>query len=226
MFSKKYSTTLQINNLKRVMVMLFCDVFIIIASALFAAMLKRNDFLYDPISFYAGKYRELILLIFVMISSMGLAGSYTTSWRYAEYSSYVYMYVASCGATVLTYALSRILVLKELKFAFSDYLLIGLISTFGFTIERFMGRYLRIYMRRKELKRENAKKTRVMVIGAGDTGSALIRSMRKDTMMYPVVAIDDDAKKHGMVISDVPIIGGREKIAVAVREYKIQEIKI
>ena len=226
MFSKKYSTTLQINNLKRVMVMLFCDVFIIIAAALMAAMLKGNDFIYDPISFYAGKYRELILLIFVMISSMGLAGSYTTSWRYAEYSSYVYMYMASCSATVLTYALSRILVLKELKFAFSDYLLIGLISTFGFTIERFMGRYLRIYMRRKELKRENAKKTRVMDIGAGDTGSALIRSMRKDTMMYPVVAIDDDAKKHGMVISDVPIIGGREKIPVAVQEYKIQEIII
>jgi len=75
MFSKKYSTTLQINNLKRVMVMLFFDVFIIIAAALIAAMLKRNDFIYDPIAFYAGKYRELILLIFVMISLMGLAGS-------------------------------------------------------------------------------------------------------------------------------------------------------
>ena len=75
-------------------------------------------------------------------------------------------------------------------------------------------------------RKENAKKTRVMIVGAGDTGSALIRSMRKDAAMYPVVAIDDDEAKHGMIISEVPIVGGRDKIISAAKEYKVQEIII
>jgi len=225
-FSKKYSQTLQVNNVKRIILMLLCDILIIVASAWIAAVLRKNSYDFDPIAFYAGKYRELILLCIITVCAMGFAGSYTTSWRYADYSSYVMMYVASFGSVVLTYSLTRILVLKELKFAFSDYLLMGLVSTFGFTLERFMGRFLRIYIRRRNLKKENASKTRVMIVGAGDTGSALIKSMRKDTMMYPVVAIDDDKNKHGMVISDVPVLGGREMIAVAVKEYKVEEIII
>jgi len=226
MFSKKYSTTLQINNLKRVLLMVFCDIFVIIASAWIAAALKEDSVFVNPLTFYVGKYREIIIMCIVTISSLGMAKCYTTSWRYAEYASYVLMYVATAGATLLTFALSRILVLNEELFNFSDYIIIALLSSFGFTLERFMGRYIRIYASKSVLKKENAKKTRVMIIGAGDTGSALIRSMRKGTLMYPVVAIDDDADKHGMTIADVPIVGGREKIAVAVKEYKVQEIII
>ncbi len=226
MFSKKYSKTLQINNIKRILLMLIFDILVIVASAWIASVLRRNTYEFDPIAFYVGKSRELILLCIITVSVMGFAGIYTTSWRYAEYTSYVVMYIASFGAVILTYALTRILVLEELKFAFSDYLLIGLISTFGFTMERFIGRFLRIYARRRIIKKENARKTRVMIVGAGDTGWALIRSMRKDTMMYPVVAIDDDKNKHGMLIADVPVVGGKEMIAVAAKEYKVEEIII
>lgn len=226
MFSKKYSQTLKVNNTKRILLMLACDIFVVVVSAWITSVLRDNDREFNPIPFYAEKYRELILLCIITVSAMGFAGSYTTSWRYAEYSSYVAMYIASFGATLLTYAITRILIIEEPRFAFKSYILTGLISTFGFTMERFAGRYIRIYARRRISRKENASKTRVMVVGAGDTGSALIRSMRKDTMMYPVVAIDDDKNKHGMVIADVPIVGGREMIATATKEYKVQEIII
>jgi len=227
MFPAKYSNTLKINNMKRIILMVLCDIIVIVASAWLASVLKEETIFVNPITFYAGKYREIIILCIVSASALGLAKSYTTSWRYAEYASYVIMYIAMAAATLLTFALSRILVLNEKEpFSFSDYVLIALISTFGFTLERYMGRYIRIYAKRRLLKKESARKTRVMVVGAGDTGSALIRSMRKDTMMYPVVAIDDDKNKHGMVIADVPIAGGREMIATAVKEYRVQEIII
>ena len=67
------------------------------------------------------------------------------------------------------------------------------------------------------------KLTAPMIIGAGDTGSALIRSMRRDTKMRAVVAIDDDESKHGMLVAEVPVVGGRNKILSAVKEYKVQE---
>ena len=226
MFSKKYSTPLQISNFKRVFFMIFCDLFIMIAAAWISAAIRANSLDINLAAFYGDKYKELVILCLAVVSTLGLAGSYTTSWRYAEYQEYVSMYGAACGGTLLTYALSRILVLNESLFDFADYVLIALISVCGFTLERFTGRFIRIYSNRRMNFKENSKKTRVMIIGAGDTGSALIKSMRKDTLMYPVVAIDDDPNKHGMLISDVPIVGGRERIEAAVKEYRVQEIII
>jgi len=226
MFSKKYSTTLQMNNFKRVFMMLVCDVAIIILAAWASHMLRTNSLQINPAALYVGKYKELILLCLAICSVMGLSGCYVTSWRYADFKEYIVMYVAIGSATLLTYALSRILVLNESLFDFSDYILIGIISVCGFTLERFFGRIVRIRAARRRNLLENAKKTRVMIIGAGDTGSALIKSMRKDTAMYPVVAIDDDENKRGMIISEVPIVGGRESIISAARDYKVQEIII
>lgn len=226
MFSKRYSTTLKMNNLRRVLTMIVCDSLIVIIAAWIASALRLNSFIINPVDFYIGKYRELIILCLAVVSTLGLAGSYATSWRYAEFTEYILMYIAIGGGTLLTYALSRLLVLNEKLFTFSDYILIALISVCGFTLERFAGRFIRAYSGRRKVWKENARKTRVMIVGAGDTGSALIKSMRKDTNMYPVVAIDDDSNKHGMLISDVPIVGGRKKIISAAKEYKVQEIII
>ena len=226
MFSKKYSTTLQVNNLRRVFIMAFCDLIIIIGAVWFANALRLNSIKFPPLELYIGKYRELVILCLAVCSTMGLAGSYATSWRYADFRAFVVMYMAILGGSLLTYALSRILVLNEILFTFSDYIIIALISICGFTLERFFGRLLRTHSARKKNMRANSKKKRVMIIGAGDTGSALIKSMRQDTSMYPVAAIDDDPKKHGMLVLDVPVVGGREMIISAAKEYKIQEIII
>jgi len=226
MFSKRYSGTVSINNMQRVMMMLILDVIIIIASVWLATALRLNTIDVNIPLLYMGKYREVIILCLVLPSTLGLAGVYATSWRYADVMEYMIMYCSIFGATMLSYALSRILVLNETLFAFSDYAIIAIVCVIGCTVERFGGRILRVYQHRIKNRKENAKKTRVMVVGAGDTGSALIRSMRKDTAMYPVVAIDDDDAKHGMIISEVPIVGGRDKIVSASKEYKVQEIVI
>ena len=226
MFSKRYSAPVSINNMQRIMMMLVLDIIIIVASVWIATALRLNSMEMDIYSLYLGKYREIIILSLVIPSTLGLAGVYATSWRYADVMEYMVMYIAIFGATMLSYALSRILVLNETLFAFSDYAIIAIICMIGYSIERFGGRILRTYQYRLKNRKENAKKTRVMVVGAGDTGLALIRSMRKDALMYPVVAIDDDEAKHGMIISEIPIVGGRDKIISAAKEHKVQEIII
>ena len=226
MFSKRYSTTVSINNMHRIILMLILDIIIILGSVWLATALRLNSVEMNILSLYLGKYREIIILCLVIPSTLGLAGVYATSWRYADVMEYMLMYIAIFGATMLSYALSRILVLNETLFAFSDYAIIAIICIIGYSIERFGGRIFRTYQYRLKNRKENAKKTRVMIVGAGDTGSALIRSMRKDALMYPVVAIDDDEAKHGMIISEVPIVGGRDKIISAAKEHKVQEIII
>ena len=226
MLSKRYSATLQMNNFKRVFTMIICDILILVAAALAANALRLNVFTINPLEFYAGKYREIIILCLAVVSTMGLSGSYVTSWRYAEFMEFLSMYISICGGTLLTYALSRVLVLNEILFTFSDYALIALLAICGFTVERYVGRSIRVYEKRRKAIKDSANKPRVMIIGAGDTGSVLIKSMHRDNVMNPVVAIDDDVKKHGMLISDVPIVGGRDQIISAAAQYKVQEIVI
>ncbi len=226
MFSKKYSKPLQMNNFHRVFTMIAFDALIMVFAAWFANALRMDDFFINPITFYVGKYRELIILCLAVTASMGLAGCYATSWRYAEFMEYMKMYLSAAGGTLLTYALSRVLVLHENLFKFSDFILIGIISLCGFTLERYAGKYIRICQKNRKRMKDSAKKTRTMIIGAGDTGSLLIKSMLRDKNQIPVVAIDDDVRKHGMLISDVPIVGGRDQIVSAAIQYKVKEIVI
>jgi FlaA1/EpsC-like NDP-sugar epimerase len=69
---------------------------------------------------------------------------------------------------------------------------------------------------------------RVLVVGAGDTGEALLREARQSPKMsYQIIAfLDDDARKHGMYINGVPVYGAVEKVVEAVERLRIDEIVV
>ena len=73
---------------------------------------------------------------------------------------------------------------------------------------------------------QNSEKTRVMVVGAGDTGSMVIREMTKNgaSVYKPVVVIDDDKRKHRARINGVPVKGGRNNIVEMAEKYNVDEI--
>jgi len=56
---------------------------------------------------------------------------------------------------------------------------------------------------------------RALIIGAGDTGEALLRELRKraEAEMNPVGFIDDDREKQGVKIHGVPVIGTSQNLA-------------
>lgn len=227
MITKRYTETIKVKNLKRIMIMVICDIFIIVAASWLSAALRAGSYRLPIIPHYVSKYREVIILCLTTCGVLGITGTYAASWRYADFKEYMVMYLGAIISSGISYFLSRILVFGKVeRLDFSNYVIITLICICGFTVERFMGRLIRNRMSHAKNVKGNAKKIRVMIVGAGDTGSALIRSMRRDTLMYPVVAIDDDKAKHGMYVSDVMVIGGREKIKTAAKDYKIQEIII
>ncbi len=226
MFSKKYSGTVKVNNFNRIIILLFCDIFIIIAAAWMAAALRKGTYRGDVLGFYLKNYREIVLFIVSNCCVLGFLGNYTTSWRYAEFKEYFTMYLGNIISGIVAYLLSRLLVFRDVKFEIANYMIMVLVCMCGFTVERFLGSLVRNRISHRRNVKRNSKKTRVLVVGAGDTGSALIKSMRRDTLMYPVAVIDDDKAKHGMRISEVPVVGSREKIALVVKEYRIGEIVI
>ena len=67
---------------------------------------------------------------------------------------------------------------------------------------------------------------RVMIIGAGDSGSVLIKELKNSTHtnMVPVCVIDDNENKVGRSLFGVPVVGGRNDIISKAAEYNIDTI--
>ena len=66
----------------------------------------------------------------------------------------------------------------------------------------------------------------VMIIGAGESGRALATEFETSDYVHSrvVCAIDDNTAKHGKRLCGIPIVGGREDIPEAVKEYKVKRI--
>lgn len=67
-----------------------------------------------------------------------------------------------------------------------------------------------------------------MIIGAGLAGEKIYREISSAPQVYKEVSvlIDDNIAKHKRSLHNVPIVGGRDKIIDASKEYKIEEILV
>ncbi|HEY2345581.1 MAG TPA: nucleoside-diphosphate sugar epimerase/dehydratase [Xanthomonadaceae bacterium] len=60
--------------------------------------------------------------------------------------------------------------------------------------------------------------TRVLILGAGRAGEALVRGMIRDGRYHPVGFLDDDRRLHGAKVQDVPVLGALAEVAELARE--------
>ncbi|MEG1813877.1 MAG: nucleoside-diphosphate sugar epimerase/dehydratase [Clostridia bacterium] len=95
------------------------------------------------------------------------------------------------------------------------------------TGQRFSLRlFNQVGVKRRALTREGVRK--VMVVGAGWSGSSVIREMTargyRDGM--PVVVVDDDPAKAGTRLNNVPIVLGTEHIPEYAQKYQTSDIVI
>jgi FlaA1/EpsC-like NDP-sugar epimerase len=69
---------------------------------------------------------------------------------------------------------------------------------------------------------------RVLIVGAGAEGEALIRELSHVRMegYRPVALIDDDPNKHGTYLHGVKVVGGRERIPDVVAEERVDEVLV
>ncbi len=71
-------------------------------------------------------------------------------------------------------------------------------------------------------------KRRVMLVGAGEAASIIIKEMKnnKHSIYEPVIAVDDDPNKHKSQINGVPVVCGKDKILKVAAEMAVDEIII
>lgn len=88
-------------------------------------------------------------------------------------------------------------------------------------------RWIRLKKNSRKKKRSKTQ-SRVMIIGAGEAGTTLIREIQNSEQLnYKVCCVMDiDKSKHGKYLRGVPIMGDRSHILKCVKAYKIDKIFI
>lgn len=100
----------------------------------------------------------------------------------------------------------------------------GFLIMFTF-ISRFSYRFAR-GVKHKQQNRKNG--IRVMIIGAGDAGNALIKEITSSNYSRMIIkcVIDDDGGKKGRYVQGIKVAGGRDRIVEMANFYSIDEIFI
>ena len=197
---------------------------ILINVASFSALLTRFDFRLSqiPTNYAEAVLSYTIINTVITILIFALFRLYNSLWKYAgidELSNVVF----ACITTGVLQFIGMYLVLKihvpRSYYPLSMLFLIGLIS-----LSRFFYRYVRRLSRRNFGTFEG----RIMIIGAGEAGSAIIREIAGSVYVKGTVicAIDDNKEKHGSYIQGIKVVGGRNQIVEAALKYEITDIII
>ena len=198
------------------------DLFVIHASY-FLALWLRYDCEYTRIpSRYLTPYMRYITLYAVLcVALFWVCRLYHSIWRFASYTEFVRTLFVSAAASLVY---STLLTLAVQRMPLSYYLW-GMILQFMLIIAARVSYRFVLHERRKRV-RADENLSRVMIIGAGSAGQLFLEELRRDADAVDkvVCAIDDDPNLNKRFINGVPIVGGRECILEAVKNYRINKI--
>lgn len=211
----------------RRLILVLYDILAVVVSSYFALFL-RFDFSFEAIPDH---YEQVVLKalpfsILVTIIAFTIFRLYSSLWTYAGAMELTYITGAGVTAGFLNMFLILTINIKThipLPRAYYVYYIINLIVLVF--ISRYAYRALRSFLRRRV---SDAEKKKVLIIGAGSAGDALIREISHSSYlnMKVVGVIDDNTSKIGNYIHGVRVLGDRNSIAEYVEKLKVDEIII
>ena len=219
---------------------------LVVADALFVnvayifALLMRFDFSVSSSLFenWLSVYLECWFAITVIkVVIYALMGLYRTLWKYASADEIVKIVITCMISCAVCIAYVN---LVQHTLPRSVYFIDGLLDVVFVGGIRFAYRWLRNLRSPGNfniINRDSAngeivpgidRVKRIMLIGCGDAGAAMIKevAMHKDQKQKVVVAVDDNKEKIGQKISGVKIAGDRNQIIALADKYAVDEIII
>jgi len=165
---------------------------------------------------------NIVIITVIKIFIYYLFRLYNTIWKYAGSKELIQIILVSIVSNSI---ISSYFFITDQVVPRSIFIIVGMIDIL------FIGgtRYLfKIFDLRRNLFKKEAETKRVMIIGAGDAGAAVIRELRthQDSGSKPVIAIDDDVRKKGQRISGLKIAGSTKDIEKIAAKKRIDEIII
>ena len=193
----------------------------------FLALLIRFDGKVSEIpDYYLKAYLDFVPIYSVLCLAVFVAARmYKSVWKYASVNEAAKTAIGSAFASFLHILLITVLFARmPLSYYFwgSCFQFILLIAV------RFSYRFF-LFESNRFRNHENAKSAhRVLLIGAGEAGQMLLRSVLRDPSSSDKVIciIDDNRNKWNRYIEGIPIVGGRDDILINVEKYNIDKIYI
>lgn len=166
---------------------------------------------------FAPIYTVVCILIFWR------AKLYKSIWRFASYTELLRVSMV----TVVTGIFHLIGITVFCQRMPVSYYIFGIVMQFFAVLGiRFSYRFVLKLRSLQERRLNEATATNVMVIGAGQAGEIIVRELHLNTELTVNVCciIDDNPNKWNRYIDGVPVVGNRDDIMTAVRNYHIDQI--
>jgi len=199
----------------------FIDILLINLS-FFLSLLIFYDFSIpkDYITMYFTNAIDYILIKLIVFAKFKF---YSNLWEYASINELFQLAIGIGAANALT---TLYWFIYRIYFPKTIYVLIILFEMFFIGGFRLSYRIYKGVVSGEILTSKGTK--RVMVIGAGDAGSMVIKELKNHPQLNSraVAIIDDDPKKEGTRINGVPVVGQRYDIYSAAMKMNIDEIII
>ncbi|MDY0292266.1 MAG: nucleoside-diphosphate sugar epimerase/dehydratase [Desulfuromonadaceae bacterium] len=195
-----------------------------IAVALVLAFLVRYDFRLEMFPMQAF-WRLLPAVLAIKIAVFWYYGLFRGWWRYVSMADLI----AISKANVLSSAL----VVMYAAFAFrlesiarTVLFLDGLFCFLLIAGMRFLIRVIR--ERSPRLREGKSRKTRMLIVGAGDAGQMIVRELRVNRKLpyYAIGFVDDDTRKQKNKFLGLPVLGTCADIPKLCRKHRIEEVVI
>jgi len=169
-------------------------------------------------SLYVGSVCLLIVVRIAMIANFGLLHGW---WRYTGLSDTLDVGKSVISGSVVFFLVTRY-GLRLTAFPENVYIIEPLLTA-GLLIG------IRVFSRvlAESVRQDLTSSKKLLLIGAGAAGQAIVREIARTTREYSVVGfVDDDPSKIGLKIDDVPVLGCVERIPEIVNAYAVDEVLI
>lgn len=208
----------------RTMALVIMDIMSVMIAS-FGALYIRYEFSFHSIQkrFITNYERTLPFNICFTILLFVLWKLYRSVWRYASATELInIVFATTCsGLTHMGFCYATGWKMPKSYYFLFWVLLFGLVCG-----SRFSYRILRLFRSKYRENKSKSEKTAVMLIGAGAAANAILKEIEASQYLNAQVKciIDDNPGCHGKLMRGVPIVGGRELIVEAAKQYGIDEI--
>lgn len=211
-----------IKNAKaRHIIKLFLDMVLLSSAFIFSFMIKFEG---DWGKHFKIRYVAHFLFAYIILNLILKIN--LKSWRYTD-SLDVFNMISTVALSNILYILG-IVFLNLAKFPMGLFFLLIIFEIVFLLMGRYIIRIKRTLVSIQRGKKCKIDKTRVLIMGAGEAGEALLIESRKnsDFKLKIIGLIDDDPEKKDMILHGKRVWGNRFDIPRLVDEFDISEIII
>ena len=198
---------------------------ICIAGSFFVALWLRYEFRFSaiPREYLTGYLHTIGPWVAISIVVFAMFHMYSSIWSFVGVDELFHMILAH--GVLLLIGVACVL-LFHIQMPLSYYFAGFVLSFISTTALRFSYRFLRQLRTEIIGAKKKSNSENIMIIGAGQAGRSLIREFSSSTHLHSNVAciIDDNASKRNRYLEGVRVVGDRNDIPAAVKQYHIDKI--